>query len=115
MLPFKVETVRNLPAGLDNFSLILDFWSSFDPPAVISLGNRPGAILLTRILESLNVIAIILVRCKKADFEAAYANCPLLLPFITPEILVIFTILGDIPGVLFCAFERSVRKPAATK
>jgi len=39
-----------------------DFWSSPDDPAVISLGKIPGAMQLTRIFASLNVVAIILVR-----------------------------------------------------
>ena len=39
-----------------------DFWSSPDEPAVISLGNTPGAMQFTRIFASAKVLAIILVK-----------------------------------------------------
>lgn len=45
----------------------LDFWSSPDDPAVISLGNIPGAMQFTRILASAKVLAIILVRWMKPN------------------------------------------------
>ena len=69
----------------------------------------------------MNVVAIIRVRCKKAALEEAYANCPFEDPFITPEILVILTIEGENPGVLWAldsldtVFASNGRKAAETK
>lgn len=59
------------PAGLDMVILSLDFWSSPDEPAVISLGKMPGAMQLTRILAWAKVLAIIRVRWMKPDMEVS--------------------------------------------
>ena len=55
------------PAGLDMDMSSLDFWSSPDEPAVISLGKMPGAMQLTRILVSAKVVAIIRVMWMKPE------------------------------------------------
>ena len=57
------------PAGLDMDMSSLDFWSSPDEPAVISLGNMPGAMQLTRILVSTKVVAIIRVMWMKPEVK----------------------------------------------
>ena len=52
----------------------LDFWSSPDEPAVISLGKMPGAMQLTRILASAKVVAIIRVRWMKPEMKGKQAS-----------------------------------------
>ena len=47
------------------FMSSVDFWSSPDDPAVFSLRKIPGAMQLTRIFASVNVVAIIRVRWMK--------------------------------------------------
>jgi hypothetical protein len=83
--------------------------------AVISDKKTPGAIELTRILVSTKVIAGIRVKWMKAALLEAYANWRPLIPFMTPEILVMLMMLGDTPLLLSIDFERSGRKAAATK
>lgn len=61
------------PAGLDMLMSSLDFWSSPDEPAVISLGKMPGAMQLTRILASAKVVAIIRVRWMKPEMKGEHA------------------------------------------
>jgi hypothetical protein len=53
--------------------------------SLTSLGNTPGAIVLTRTFVPANVVANIRLRCVAAALLEAYANCPLLLPFIYPD------------------------------
>ena len=60
-------------AGLDIFMSSLDFWSSPEEPAVISLGKIPGAMQLTRILAWANVVAIIRVRWMKPKMKGKHA------------------------------------------
>jgi len=79
-------------AGFDMLILSSDFWLSLDSPAVISLGKMPGAMVLTRILVSTRVVANIRPRWRKPALEQAYANWPEEDPFMTPEMLAMFTI-----------------------
>ena len=58
------------------------FCFSSESLVVISDGNTPGAIWLTLIFASARVVASILVRCTVAALLDAYANWPLLEPFI---------------------------------
>jgi hypothetical protein len=71
-----------------------------------SLGNTPGAIVLTRTFVPANVVANIRLRCVAAALLDAYANCPLLLPFIYPEILETLMTLDVYPGVTSLPFAR---------
>jgi hypothetical protein len=64
--PISESSIKR-SAGLDISMPNSDFWCSFDSPAVISLGEMPGAIELTRILASSNVVAIILVKMNKSS------------------------------------------------
>jgi len=52
-----------------------------------SLGKTPGAIVFTRTLVPINVVASILPKCVAAALLEAYANWPELDPFIYPDIL----------------------------
>lgn len=92
-----------MPAGFMRLdSLIVDFWPSRLSPVVIyehqkvnfktmkyklhsSLGKTPSAIVFTRTLISLKVAASIRPRWIVAVLLEAYANWPLLLLFIKPE------------------------------
>jgi len=78
-----------------------------DIQELTSLGNTPGAIVLTLTPVPANVVASILPKCVAAALLLAYANCPLLLPFIYPEILLTFTTELVYPGVTSLPLARS--------
>ena len=108
-------TRRFVPAGFDIDISRVDFWSSPEEPAVISEGKIPGAMQLTRTLVSTNVVAIMRVMWMNPALEVAYANWPLLVPFITPEMDATLHTEDEKPGVRSRPFASNGKKAAVIK
>lgn len=63
--------------------------------------------MLTRTFVPVKDVASILLKCVAAALELAYANWPLLLPFMYPEILLTLMMLEVYPGVLLPPFASN--------
>lgn len=79
--------------------MIFDFWFSSDPPVVISVGNKPGAMELTLIRSGTKVYAHSLVKCKKAALLDEYANWPREFVFVIPAVLEMLMMELEWPGI----------------
>src|SRR5690242_9200476 len=104
------ESLPGLPAGFDIPLFMTLLLSSSEVPVVISEGNTPGAMTLTRTFAPEKVVASIFDRCVAEALEEAYANCPELEPFIAPEIDETFTTEEVYPGVLLPPLANRGRK-----
>lgn len=82
---------------------------------VISLGNKPGSIQLTRIRSGYSVCASWRLRCVNAALLAAYAYWPADVDLTVPEILDIFIIEEECPGTILLPLSRAGISLAVTK